>query len=258
MAGSAAPFPWNPSTNKTPLIGGQVTAGEWVQVFVSYRNTNGNPVVYTPGRFMIHVIVTPCSDELGQYEQPTTLGGSMTAENRRREYHVDPGVCFQVPWRSELSVIAGGNSLPDVMVDIIVARGFPPRMTIEQVMAQYGEYEANALIAQGRPPLLFPPPVVGLPQLVPATWIDIPINTPLPFPDGALKMEAVNQSGVPASPIQLSVTAFSVTQRIDLASGALRSIGPWSQGGQCSNGIAGTWQSAVALGSMTIYSSFGN
>lgn len=283
MAGNNSAFPWNPSRTKRSLVAGQLNAGEWVQVFVNYRDDSPSPVVYTPDRFMIHVIVTPCTDDtVHHFEQPTTFGGSPDAANRRREYHIDPGQAFQVPWRSELYIVAGGDSLPDLLVDIVVTRGYPPRFSMDQMSAQVStvcptcrldtsQFEledpvcpscatdlALPFISQNRPPPVFAPPVVGLPQLVTATWIDIPINTPLPFPDGALKMEAVNQTGVPASPIQLTVAAFGVSLRIDLASGALRSIGPWSQGGACTNGTPGTWQSAVALGSMTIYSSFGN
>jgi hypothetical protein len=263
MSGNNSAFPWNPSTKVTPLVANQLNAGEWVQVRVSYRNPSPSPVVYTPGRFLIHVIVKPCTDDtVHHFEQPTTFGGSPTAENLRSAYHIDPGQTFQVPWRSELYIVAGGDSAPELIVDVVVRRGYPPRVPMEQMMAQlselYGEELAMTYISQNRTPTVFAPPVVGIPQLVTATWIDIPENTVIDFPNGAVKMEAVNQTGVPASPIQLSVAAFGQVKRIDLASGALRSIGPWAEGGACSDGTPGQWQSAVPLGSMTMYSSFGN
>ncbi len=266
MSSSNSPKTWRPNRIRQTIA--VVTAGEWVQVFINYPSTNVNPVAYLPDRFMIHVLVIPMADDtVHHFERPTTFGGSATAQNRRREYHIDPGVAFQVPWRSEIYLIAGGDSAEDVVVNPVIARGYPPRANIEQLAVEYGitnEYGFVELtpqyVSQNTTPLVFPPPVVGVPQLVPATWIAIaPGGVPIQFPDGAQEISIVDSAGVPGSPVDLTVTAMGNALRTWFASGIRQSIGPWTQGNISTNGVAGTWiPTTNDVSKATIYSSFGN
>jgi hypothetical protein len=280
-----APFSWNPSSRNvmgtnapvpgTPIPGGQVRAGDWCQVLVSYRRGSATPVVATPNLFLIHVVYTPNSDDATPHEdQMVTYGG--TASNRRRNYHIDLGVTFQVPFDGQLSIIAGGDSDPALSVDVLLNRAFRPRDSLKEQLHQQAEvirqveeladisaFGASLQEPSGHdvrslgPTGLYPPPVVGTPQMVPSTWINIANTDNVPFPDGAQMIEAVNGTGVPGSPIRFAVTALGAALSLDVASGIRRSIGTLGQGGATTDGTPATWQPNVALASCTIWSSLG-
>lgn len=280
MSGNNAPFPWTPSRNSQPgsdVIGkslANVESGDWCQVLVSYRRTNGSRVIYTPDYFLIHVIYTPNSDDAITHEdQSTTYGGSSTAGNRRRNFRIDPGVCFQVPWNGQLSVIAGGDSNPSTCVcDILFIRGFTPRDLYAQremaVAAQrdtmeramYGDVHAMVQLQNPRYPVaprMYAPPVVGHPQLVPSTWINIPSGTAIPFPDGAVQITSVPAPGPSVAAFGINIVALGNALSFNLASGIPANIGSLGQGNACTDGVSATWSPTADLQSVTIWSSIG-
>jgi len=263
--GALAPFVWNPKPVETAMGGGcgQIAAGEWVQVQISFRQ-GSTPVVSVPGSFMIHAILTPETDDATPHpDQATTYGGNPNGTNRRRKYRIDPGIWFQAPFNSQLLIVAGGDAGPTCICDIVIARGFPPRESSsgQQVLVsdEFGfpviDYLPSQLRNVGR--RLWPPPVVGAPGQVAATWGPIPANTPIEFPDGAVSMEAVDQTGTPGNPIAFDIAALGNVLRFNVASGMPRRLGPFAQGGACTNGTPATWTCAIPLSSVTIYSSLG-
>jgi len=267
-----APFPWRPVAAITPMRGsGQVSAGDWITVFVNYLATNaarvGAKVVYTPGLFLIHVIYTPNSDDATQHnEYSVTYGGSAT--NRRREYRINPGWCFQVPFDGQLSIVAGGDATENTETAIGVVKGFSPRLwaqqqaLIDQVRARADAGDPEALMMlEGFGPVgipraerAWPPPVVGVPQLVPATWIDIPAGGPaIPFPDGAVSISTV-AAAIP----RLTIHTLGQNVPLDLPiSGVARQLGALAQGGFGTDGTPATWESNAALTAVDIWSSLG-
>jgi hypothetical protein len=292
---SLSPFPWTPSSQSnagsdipgTIIPGGAVDAGDWCYVAASYRAANAEAVQIGAGYFLIHVIYTPNSDDTTSHpDQMTNYGGPPTGALgyvRRRNYRIDIGVPFQVPFVGQLSVIAGGDSDPDkCVVDIVLGRGFAPRDAMAQAQAvmavqeralaaaeAYDEEQAFELLASmgpanlPRPPRLWPPPIVGSPQIVPATWLNVPPNTFIPFPDGAQKIEIVNDTGVAGSPTRLAAGALfgnpAGTFALSCASGIPRSLGPLAQGIACSNGQQPTWQHGLAgpIATATVWSILG-
>lgn len=248
-----SPFPWTPSTTPKEIIGGRVDSGDWVQVSLSYRTTNTTPVVFAPGHFLVHVLYTPDSDDTTAHpDQPTRYGGS--ASNRSSVYRINPGVAFQVPWKGQLSVVAGGNSAAATCVlDVVMGRGHTPR---DFTRARYGEFGQIATYA----PRIYAPPVVGLPQRYPSTWIQVPNVGTIAFPDGASGIMAVDDTGIPANPIPLTIASLGNALRLNLASGIPNELGALAQGGACTNGTPATWTNAAAgtLNSVTIWSSLGN
>lgn len=289
---SNAPFSWTP-TNATPqgaaadvvgvpIPGGQVDAGDWVQVFVSYRDTNGGvPVTYTPDRFLIHVIYTPNSDDaMPHADQATTYGGAQSGvagigANRRRNYHIDTNYAFQVPFRGQISIVAGGVSNPRVTVDVLLVRGHTPRNSEERArmihtahemqMVAAGsmdpmQFEAASFYAQlaSSPPRIWAPPIVGVPGLVPATWVDIPMGTAIPFPDGAVKFETVFQNlGALVAP-RLTINVMGNALGFDLpGSGLPVTVAAFTGGAATTLGTRPTWSSSQNLTYATIWSSLG-
>lgn len=280
-----APFRWRPSSANamgpnapvpgTPIPGGQVRAGDWCQVLISYPATATNPVAYAANRFLIHVIFTPNSDDATPHEdQVTTYGGS--ASNRRRNYHIDPGVTFQAPFDGQLSVIAGDESNQNLLVDVLLNRGFRPRDKQREIEEQQQEVMRQVLDAADvslfgmplrepggnetrslGPTGLYPPPIVGTPQLVPSTWVDIPVNTVIAFPDGAVQMRAVFVAAPAVAPFALSVVTLGNTFTLDLAPGLVFDVAAYGQGGACVGGSSATWAPNVNLRSMTVFTSLG-
>jgi len=275
-----APIPWNPSTASQPgsdILGkmlGSVQSGDWIQVLVSYRSSNkgGGFVAYATNNFLIHVVYTPDSDDAIPHEdQSTTYGGSSTAGNRRRNYRIDPAWAFQVPWNGQISIIAGGDSDPDIMVDVLLVRGFTPRDgALQMQMAHVAQVETmeramsgdfRALVQLQNPripqaPRIYAPPVVGVPQLVPSTWIDITSGTAIPFPDGAVQIIAVTNPGA-GERLRLTCAVMGNTLNLDIASGRPSSIGTFGQGNACTDGVSATWTPTADIETVTIWSSIG-
>lgn len=290
MPGSNLPKPWTPS--RTPLNLANISAGEWVQVEISYRRTNTTPVAFSTDHFLIHVLFQPNMDDVVNHpDQPTSFGGSFTSGPPARSvYHIDPGICFQATWNGQLSVVAGGDSDQDTcVVDVAWKRGYPPRMpgrnavsfdNIEDIealacsnpLAAYSlmmDAMANLCDVGGtiRPmgERIWWPPVIRAPKLVPATWIQIPAPGPgpapvpsIPFPAGGQFIEAVDTTGVPGSPIRAISTTLGNTLDFNIASGIRRTIAQFTQGGACPDGTPALWAPYVALNSATIWSTFGN
>lgn len=275
--GNLSPFTWRP-TNKprspglvgTPIgNAGNVGAGDWCQVLLSFR-TGSTPVLYATDRFLIHVVYTPNSDDsTPQADQMVTYGGS--EQNQRRSYRIDPGVTFQVPFDGQLSIVAGAESPETCIVDVLLNKavalrdGVAAAVALQEIeqRAAYGDPGALNLLQGFNPmqqfpaPRMYPPPIVGTPQLVHATWVDVPIATAIPFPDGAEFMEVVNDTGVVGSPTRLTIAALGGAFALNCASGILRTIGSFGQGSACSNGTPATWTTPVALQSATVWSRLG-
>lgn len=277
-----APFPWNPSNQSNPgsdtpgasSTGFQVGCGDWIQLFVSYRNTNVNPVVYAPGQFLVHCVYTPNSDDAMAHEdQSVTYGGppnGFAGANRRRNFHVDPNYAFQAPWDGQVSVIAGGQSLPDVMCDVLIARGHTPRdpaaaarlFTEGQELMSSGTdigYQAGSWLKQMamRPPHSWAQPVIGTPQLVPSTYINITHGIAIPFTDGVVKMSTVYVALGATAPATMAIQVMGNAITVDLASGIPIDVGMIAQGGQCTNGVRATWSPSVDLKLVTLWTSLG-
>ena len=270
-ATAGAPFKWNPRATAEPMKGsGAVSAGDWTTVFLNWRKTNGSRLVHTPGYFLVHVIYSPNSDDVQQHtDYSATFGGSET--NRRREYRINPGWCFQAPFDGQLSIIAGGDSAADVFIDVGIVKGFSPRLwhlqqnAIEAVKARAAEGDPEALLSlEGFGPIGVPraerqyaPPVVGTPQLVPATWVDIQNGPPaIVFPDGAVSIAAVPPAGG-ATP-RLTVTTLGGPFALDLpTSGVARQLGALAQGGFGTDGTPATWQANLALTTVDVWSALG-
>lgn len=281
-----APFRWIPSALAaqgtggdvpgTPIIGGNVGAGDWCQVFVNFRRGNTR-LVYLPGYFMIHVVYTPNSDDAQPHEdQAVTYGGAQSGvagagANRRRNYHIDPGVAFQVPWDGQLSLVAGGESGETCPCDVLLIRGFTPRdaaaqgrlIQEAQEYAEAAETPDQLQMAQwmmqvaNRAPHTWAPPVVGVPQLVPSTWIDIPAPpaaVAIPFPDGAVEMISVGAAG---GVTRFTINVMGNALALDTQSGIPTKIGSFSAGLGCTSGTPATWAPGAALTSVTILSSLG-
>lgn len=271
-----SPFTWRPTNiARSPgLVGtpignvGNVGAGDWCQVLVSFRR-GSTPVLYAADRFLFHVVYTPNSDDsTPQADQMVTYGGS--EQNRRRNYRIDPGVAFQVPFDGQISIVAGDDSPDTCIVDVLLNKAAALRDPVaaavaEQEIRHRAAYDYDALeLLQGLNPMqqfpaprMYPPPIVGTPQLVHATWVDIPLATPIPFPDGAEFMEVVNDTGAAGSPTRLTINAAGGVFALNCASGILRTIGPFGQGNACTDGTPATWTSPVALQSATIWSRLG-
>lgn len=274
---SLSPFTWQPSNKpRSPgLVGtpignvGNVGAGDWCQVLVSFRDTS-TPVLYATDRFLIHAVYTPNSDDsTPQTDQMVTYGGS--ERNRRRSYRIDPGLTFQAPFDGQVSIVAGAESPETCLVDVLLNKAASIRDGVAaatalqdiQQRAMLGDERALNLLQGFNPmqqfpaPRMYPPPIVGTPQLVHATWVDVPINTAIPFPDGAEFIEVVNDTGVVGSPTRLTIAALGGAFALNCASGILRTIGAFGQGGACTDGVPATWASPVALQSATIWSRLG-
>lgn len=251
------PMPWTPTTVQRSIVGGQVRAGDWVQVTLSYRASNSSPVVALPGHFLVHVVYQPNADAYRREGQPSMYGGAV--QSLRSEYRIDPGFCFQAPWDGQVSVVAGGDSNPTTcVVDVNLRRGHTPidwaaKQAIEA--AQWlAEYPSGMPV---RAPAVYAPPVTRSPHLVPATWVEVPAGASVIFPDGAASLVAVDDSGIPANPVQVTITALGAARRVNLASGLPLGLGALAQGGGASNGVAATWAPIVNLQSATVWSSLG-
>lgn len=278
-----APFPWNPSNESNPgsdipgasSTGLQVQCGDWVQLFVSYRATNvPDPVVYAPGCFLVHCVYTPNSDDAMPHEdQSTTYGGppnGSAGANRRRNFHIDPNYAFQAPWDGQVSVIAGGKSRPNVICDVLIARGHTPRDPAaaarlfaegEEFMATGTDigYQAGSWLKQMamRAPHSWAQPVIGTPQLVPSTYIDVTAGTVIPFTDGVVKMSTVYVALGATAPATMAIRTMGNALTIDLVPGIPIDVGMLAQGGQCTNGVPATWSPSVNLKLVTVITSLG-
>ncbi len=258
-ATSGSPQPWTPSTTPLNLKGGSLLAGDWFQVFVSYRTTNTSSPVLAPGYFLFHVLVTPTSDDsISHKDMPTTYGGS--AKNiPGRVYRVDPGLCVQVPWNSQIKIVAGGDAVAATcVVDVTLVRGHGPRLPVNP---QHGPFGAVFACDTPAGPHAWAPPIVGTPQEVFCTYLGVPITTPIEYPSGAIGMQAVDTSGVPGNPIQITSATMGMIIPQNLASGQRGVIAAVAQGGGATNATPATWGvRAVAGGtleSVTIFQSFG-
>lgn len=280
-----APFPYEPRATATPCKAvGNVEAGDWVQFFVGWPEAlsgRGLAVEYKPGRFLVHMLYTPNSDEAkGHEDQSTTFGGSALGEtaNRRREYRIDPGWMWQAPFNGQLSLIAGGDSPAGVVVPVLIVKGFHPRIWLrQQAVLEPGGAMHNALASTcgdpaewlrslaclgdldqsglARGPRAFAPPVVGTPQLAPCTFVDVlastdPAAVPLPFPDGAVAAES-------GELVRLTTTVLGNTLALVLPAGHRRAIGPMGQGGQVTPSVPATWSANSALATLTFWSVVG-
>ena len=138
-----SPKTWAPPNTK-PFELATVRAGEWIVVELNYRDSNTSPMAYLPGFFLAHVLYTPNADDgqpqpggaTGGRLQPVMYGG--TADKQRSEYRIDPGFAFQVPWDGRLAIVAGGDSPPDVIVDVTIKRGFQPEGAVPDMHGPYG------------------------------------------------------------------------------------------------------------------------
>ena len=279
-----APFEYRPTPTATTCKPGAVEAGDWIQFFVGWPsalNGRGRNVVYDPGRFLIHMLYTPDSDEAKQQgdDRSVTFGGSGAGQtaNRPRQYRIDPGWMWQAPFTGQIALIAGGESLEDVLLPVIITKGFHPRVWVqqqaildahgplggplasvcdspEQWLQTLGCLELEHPHGLTRGPRRFAPPIVGTPQLVPCTYVDLLPDggggLPLQFPDGAVSVE----SGEAAS---LTVQVLGNPLRLALPAGFRRPLGPLGQGAQVTNSTGATWVSTVALATLTFWSSLG-
>ena len=116
-------------------------------------------------------------------------GGSATKQPTT--YHVDPGWTFQVPWDSNLSIVSGGVSDESVLVDVILKVGVTPEMLVEGPSFQESMLYGGHVATDTRSQRVYAPPVVGQPELVPATYMStVPFNVAtdglatIPFPPG--------------------------------------------------------------------------
>lgn len=283
-----APFSWHPSNlnqqgsteaqaralGQLPgwlIPGGRVGAGDWCQVFLSYPDGSTQPVVHTAGRYLVHVVYTPDSDDARAHEdQSTTYGGPLNGAlgaNRLRNFHIDPGVAFQVPWDGQLTIIAGDESNDSLLLQVLLVRGFTPRNLNEQgrmldaaktAFAYGDDATASSLFAGAtKPPREYAPPVIGSPHLVPATYVDIPGGTVVPFPDGAVQFTASPAPGPAVAAFRLTIAALGGAFSFDATPGIPAHLGAFAQGIACTNGTAATWSPNVNLANATILSSMG-
>lgn len=273
------PYPYRPLTEPTTCQAcASVEAGDWVQFFVGFPTslaTAARAVPYKPGYFLIHMIYTPDSDDatFQKDEQSVTYGGSAQGEtgNRRRQFRADPGWAFQAPFNGQLFLVAGGDAPEDFAVPIIIAKGFHPRVWLQQqaildqlapsiemgsapyeflqVAAVFSDFDHPERVTRG--PRQWAPPVVGTPQLVPCTYVDIPINGgPFPFPDGAVSVES-------GQPVRLTTQSLGNPLGITVPAGYRRALGPLGQGGQVTLSTPATWSNNAPLDTLTFWSSFG-
>jgi hypothetical protein len=298
--GGLSPKLWSPPTRQ-PFQLASVRAGEWVLVELCFRDTNVDPMVYLPGCFLAHVVYIPNSDDstaqkIGGRLQPVIYGGS--SDKKRSEYHWDVGLSVQVPWDGQISVVAGGDSLPGVQVDVTIKRGFQPEDlvrdphgepddTIESYdPATFLNVEAPAMLSLAyedvdfardlfadAPPLdagpmramrskrVFPPPVIGPPGLVSASYMMVPPLTVIPFASGVVSMEAFDNTGIPSNPIAFMIMAMGNPEpfRFWVQNGATpRTLGALAQGGGATNAVQATWAPLVGLATATVWSRLGN
>lgn len=275
---SIAPIPWVPSRASQPgsdipgKMLANVMSGDWICVRVSFR-TGNTAVAFAPDLFLIHVIYTPDSDDAIPHEdQSTTYGGSLTSGTRRRNYHIDTDWTFQVPWNGQISIVAGGDSdAARCITDVVLVRGFTPRdYDLQRQLVMSAQMETLERVAYGDPhalvqlqnahvgpaPRFWAPPVVNTPQLVPATWVNIPAGTALPFPDGAVKIETVPAPGALTS-TRFTIAVMGNVLALDAAPGIPEPIGTYGQGNACTDGVAATWAPAAPVQKVTIWSSLG-
>ena len=251
----SSPKVWNPTPDIQSLL--NVRAGTWVLVQLSYRDTNTLPVNMKQGThgsatgfFMAHVIVTPNTDEVPQKEggriQPTMYGGSATKQ--ATQYHVDPGWTFQVPWDSNIAITSGGVSDPSVLVDVIVKVGYTPEALVEGPVLKETMFGGLVTENEVHSQRVYAPPVVGHPELVPATYQDnseggIPFEaSPIPFPSGASAMQVTD--AVAITPAPTYVDFYVMGNRffnVGLQPGQIEQLGGFTQGGAGSDGVGGAW-----------------
>ena len=251
-----SPFVWNPTPDPIALVTGTVRAGTWVLVQLSYRKTNTFPVETTvgvgaaaTGFFAAHVIVSPHTDDgIAQKEgdrlQPTMYGGSATKQ--RTEYHVDPGWTFQVPWDSQLQIVSGGVSDPSVLVDVIVKLGMTPEALIDGPAFQEALLQGAHISLDTHSQRIYAPPVVGHPELVPATYFDkngidtVGLPT-IPFPAGASALQVTDDVAISPAPTKMTFFAMGNLLRFGLQPGQIEQLGAITQGGGSTDGTPALW-----------------
>jgi len=242
MAG--VPFVWSPRRATVamdqpgyPIPGGVLDAGDWAQVFITFRGTD--PVLHAAEHFMIHVLYGPASDAGTPHpDQPTTYGGGVNTSFRRRIYRSDPNTAFQVPWKGQLWIIAGDDS-PLVNVDVVLARGHAPR-----------DVFMSPWLQEVKGPHRYGPPVVAPPGTMCATWIDIPTTAAIPFPDGAEQMLHHSATGAPT---RFTMNVMGNPLSYDLTSGLPGWIATFASGNAGPGGVPATWRPA-GLGNLTAVS----
>ena len=255
---SGTPMSWVPSTTPRNLVAGASSplAGDWIQVIVAYPAGTPSVPVLTPGYFLFHVLVTPSSDDSFSMreDQATIYGGDAT--NQRSVYRVDPGLWFQVPFNCQLAIVAGGDAPADCVLQVIVKRGHTPRHPPASAPNPYG-ISCNPTAG----PHVWAPPVVGTPQEVFATWLNVPPLTAIDWPAGAIGMVAVDASAIPANPIQMESVTCGVNVQFALASGIRAPVAALAQGGGQTASVPAQWAARAPPGGLltnvTIYQSFG-
>lgn len=270
--GALGPMPWiGPSTDEFVLKPGWVDAGDWLQVFLSFRQ--GSTPMGLGGGFLAHVLYRPGADDSTTHpDQPTAFGGGPQGTAKfRTTYRIDPGWPFQAPWRGQVWIVASVDNPASCIVDIVLKKGFAPRIPPPNdhlvtssplwldPLAILEEIDNPALTQRIAPrgQRIWAPPVVRPPVLVPATYLNIEPGTPVPFADATVQIVAVDSTAVPASPIQFGVATMG--QNIDLwaFSGIPRDVAQIAQGGACTDGTPATWTPRVFLSSVTAWQGLG-
>ena len=266
----------------TALVGGDVLAGDWVCCRITWLSGT-TAIGITPGYFLFHLVYTPFSDTGIRHEdQATTYGG--TTANRRRNYHIDPEQWFQAPFNGQLSIQCGGDN-PDLSIGVVILKSSQPRdPLLGRAIAEHKElerqkFEAIALNpyafseearsvamhelykmsfeAPGPAPRIFPPPIIGTPQLVHASYTTIPANTPVALPDCALSIKTALPGMPSTTAIAISVNAYGTSWPLDIVNGLPFPLGALSSGYGGSDGQQPSFQCTAALNNVVIYSSLG-
>lgn len=260
---SPAMLVWQPPTTAEKRVCG-VRAGDWIQVDLSYRATctavmvssTGNPL--DPGRFLAHVLYRPNVDEVSMRGhgrlQPQLLGGTKTRE--RSCYRFDPGWAFQAPWDGEIAIVAGGDSDPDkCAADIIVRRGAVPEAMESDLVFDDLAMAGMAPPIQAKPHSrrVYAPPVVGSPQVVPATFFNIQPADRIYLPSGAVSMQGMDSS----NPINVTCFFFGYEHKWTNDSSGLDYLGPFAQGGGASDSKRAYFTSHTVIEKMVIWSRVG-
>jgi hypothetical protein len=252
----SSPKVWNPTPDAESLL--NVRAGTWVLVQLNYRSSNlPLPVEMVQGAgdlrtgfFMAHVLVTPNTDEVQQKDggriQPTMYGGSATKQ--ATQYHVDPGWTFQVPWDSNISIASGGVSDKSVLVDVVVKVGSTPEQLVEApVLTQdlLGGLHTEVKVQSQR---VYAPPVVGHPEMVPATYQDTgSISSPtgmlrIPFPPGASALQVTDSTAITPAPTKMIVESMGNVFTFGFQPGQIEQLGAMAQGSTGGvDGVPASW-----------------
>ena len=235
-------------------------------VQLSYRASNtfavrasvGSGAAAT-GFFLAHVLVTPMADDSivqkeGGRIQPTMYGGSATKQPT--VYHVDPGWTFQAPWDCQIGIVSGGVSDSSVMIDVIVKLGVTPEVLVDGPHFAESMMEGAHIAYDVRSQRVYAPPVVGHPELVPATYVNDsgsnalggranPITTgataTIPFPDGASQMQVTDSVAITPAPTSMLFSSMGNLWTMGLKPGGIESLGGIAQGGGSRDSAPAMW-----------------